>query len=272
MGRVWEAFQKRQTEEPEKVPSEQATIPKDLDTSERVEERLVIRPDGNNYSAVLMAHHDRGGRIAEQYRALRTNLLAKYADERFSCIITSAEVGEGKTVTCLNLALVLAERQERRVVVVDGDLRKGAIASLLQAKKSPGMADLLRGAAALSEVIQPTAYPNLFLIPAGQSRQDEVGELIGRPELDEVTNELRRQYDCVLFDAPPVNPVSDASILGRAVGEALLVVRMNKTPRERIDTAIGLLHAANVKIAGMLLSHEQYDISSYSYQYRYHYS
>ena len=267
MGRVSEAFERHKAEEPEKVPREQAVIPEVPNTPEPVAGPLAISPNGNNYSPNLIAHHDRGGNIAEEYRALRTNLLARYKDERFASVITSAGLGEGKTVTCLNLGLVLAERQERRVVVIDGDLRRGQIAALLHTKNNPGLADLLRGATSLDEVIQETVYPNLSVVSGGKARRDEVGELIGRPELDELINELRRQYDCVLFDSPPVNTVSDAGILGRAAGEALLVVRMNKTPREAVDRAIGLLHAANVKIAGMVLSHQEYHIPRYLYQY-----
>ncbi len=267
MARVWEAYKKHQAEKPSATKSDGPVAGSSPKVLEHTEQPLIVSPSSDGYSAVLTAHHDRGGRITEQYRALRTNLLAKYAEERFATVITSAEVGEGKTVTCLNLAFVLAELPERRTVVVDCDIRKTKVAALLRAKNSPGMADLLRSTTTLAEVIQPTAYPNLFLIPAGQAKQDEVGELMGRPELDEIVNELRRQYDYILFDTPPVNTVSDAGMLGGIAGQALLVVRMNKTPRESVDRAIRLLHAANVKIAGIVLSHQEYYIPSYLYRY-----
>jgi polysaccharide biosynthesis transport protein len=221
----------------------------------------------NGYSQVLMAHHDRGGAIAEEYRALRTNLLAQYPDERFCLLVTSAEAGEGKTVSTLNLSLVLAERQERRTIVVDGDLRKRTVAGLLHIDNAPGLTDVLRGAKRIADVIRPTAYPNLFVIPAGQSKQAEVGEILGRPELEEAVNELRRSYDYVLIDTPPITIASDAGMLGRTAGEALIVVRMNKTRRESVDRAIGLLHAANVKPVGMILTHQRYYIPNYLYRY-----
>ena len=90
---------------------------------------------------------------------------------------------------------------------------------------------------------------------------------MGQPELDEIVNELRRQYDYILFDTAPVNTVSDAGMLGQVVGQAVLVARMNKTPRESVDRAIRLLHAANVKIAGIVLSHQEYYIPGYLYRY-----
>jgi capsular exopolysaccharide synthesis family protein len=221
----------------------------------------------NGYSLALVAHHDRGGAITEEYRALRTNLLAQYDDERFCLLVTSAEAGEGKTVSTVNFALVLAERQERRTVIIDGDLRKRTIASLLHIDNAPGLSDVLRGTKRIGDVVRATAYPNLFVVPAGQSKQAEVGEILGRPELEEAVAELRRTYDYVLIDTPPITIASDAGMLGRATREALVVVRMNKTRRESVDRAIGLLHAANVKPVGMILTHQRYYIPNYLYRY-----
>jgi capsular exopolysaccharide synthesis family protein len=214
----------------------------------------------NGYDEVLVAHHDRGSSIAEHYRSLRTNLLAQYLDERFCLLITSAEKSEGKTVTCLNLALVLGERQERSTVVVDGDLRKCRVAEMLRIGNEPGLADLLRGTARVEDVVRPTAYRNVFVIPAGKADENEVGELLHRPELGEIVGELRRRYDYVLFDTPPITIKPDAGTLGQAVHEAILVVRMYKTHRETADNAIRLLHAANVKPVGVVLTHHKYYI------------
>jgi capsular exopolysaccharide synthesis family protein len=225
------------------------------------------RANTDNYSSVLMPHHDRGGQIAEQYRSLRTNLLARYADERFSTLITSAEAGEGKTVTCVNLAMVLSERQERRTVIVDCDLRRSKVASLLKLPAARGLTDLLRGTCRISDVVQATAYPNLSVVQAGQAKYEEIGELVHRPELDEIIAELRQQYDYVLVDTPPINTVSDAGVIGRAVNDALLVVRMNRTHKESVERAMRLLSAANVKITGIVLTHQEYYIPHYLYRY-----
>lgn len=221
----------------------------------------------NNYAPELMVHHDRGGKITEQYRALRTNLLAQCDNERFCLMVTSAEAGEGKTVTCVNLAMILAERQERGTVIVDGDLRKGAVTSLLRMPRSPGLTELLRGQARLPEVVQPTVYPNLFVIGAGEVAHGEVGEIVGRPEMHEVVADLRQQYDYVLLDTPPVNAFSDSPILGGAAGQAIVVVRMNRTRQESVDRAIRLLRAANVEVAGIVLTHQRYFIPKYLYRY-----
>jgi capsular exopolysaccharide synthesis family protein len=224
-------------------------------------------PLTNNYSEVIATHHDRGGAITEQFRALRTHLLSYFGHKRFSVIITSSEAGEGKTVTCLNLGVVLAEQPEKTTVIVDGDLRKAGIAACLKMDKGPGMADLLRGTATMASVVRPTVYPNLFVIPAGEVRQQEVGELMGRPELKEIGVELRQKFDHVLIDTPPVNGAADAGMLGQAADGALLVVHLNKTHRESVDRAIRLLHASNVTVSGMVLTHQKYYIPNYLYRY-----
>lgn len=271
MGNVFDAMKKHQAEQAaERSPDRPAPAPADGTTHPEPKvksPRLHRDPEvtRNGYEPQLVAHHDRGGRITEEYRGLRTHLLAQYTNERFCLLVTSAEAREGKTVTCLNLALVLCERREYRTVVVDCDLRKGGIAALLRMRNSPGMADLLRGDATLDDVVQPTSYPNLFVIPAGPAKFEEVGELLGRQELEEAVGRLRRDYDYVLLDTPPLK-VSDARILGRIVREALLVVRMYKTHRESVDEAVRLLRSANVKPVGVVLTHHA-DSPSYLYRY-----
>jgi capsular exopolysaccharide synthesis family protein len=219
----------------------------------------------NGYAPELLAHHERGGAVAEDFRGLRTSLLAQYPDERFCILVTSAEKGEGKTVACLNLALVLAERQERRTLVVDCDLRARRVAKLMRTPNAPGLVELLRGTAGIKDIVRKTAYPNLFLIPAGEADKTKIGELLHRPELEEVLTALRRDYDYVLFDTPPVGVAPDACMLGGAVSDALVIVRMYRTRRETVDSTIRLLHAANIKTVGVVLTHRRYYIPSVLY-------
>jgi capsular exopolysaccharide synthesis family protein len=220
----------------------------------------------NGYKPELCAHHERGGAIAEDFRGLRTSLLAQYPDERFCLLVTSAEKREGKTVACLNLALVLAERQERRTVVVDCDLRDPRVAELMHMDNVPGMVDVLRGTACVEDVVRKTAYPNLFVVPAGDAGDGEIGDLLHRPDLEETVNTLRRGFDYVLFDTPPVGVRPDTCMLGRAISDALLIVRMCKTHRETVDSAIRLLHASNIKPVGVVLTHRRHIIPGFLYK------
>jgi capsular exopolysaccharide synthesis family protein len=269
---VWDAMKKRQAEQaaetppaggPPAAPTQPVSTPVTASGPGKSPPRE--SPVLNGYAPELVAHHERGGEVTEDFRAVRTHLLGQYPDERFCILVTSAEKGEGKTVTCLNLAVVLAERQERRTLVVDFDLRRKKVAGFLHMDNEPGMADLLRGQAQVDNVVRPTTYPNLFVIPAGKASREQIGEVLHRPELEEIVTELRRRYDYVLFDTPPVTIAPDAGMLGRAVSDAILIVRMFRTPRDTVDSAIRLLHAANVKPVGIVLTHHKYYIPKLLY-------
>lgn len=236
-------------------------------TSKKTDASIHRRSGKAKLGELAVVHNQPGSAIAEEYRALRTSLLANAGEERFCYLITSSQPGEGKTVTCLNLGLVMAERAEHNTILVDFNLRNGGrMAKLLHARPSPGMAELLRGSADLSEVVQPTCYPNLSFIPAGTARSEEVGELVGGPELEDIVIDLRRQYNYIIFDTPAINVISDAGLLALSTGEALLVARMYKTRRESIENAIRLLHASNVRFAGMILTNRKHFIPNALYR------
>jgi capsular exopolysaccharide synthesis family protein len=218
------------------------------------------------YPEEIVAHNDRGSQVTEDYRALRTSLMAAGPQGRFSFLVTSAEPGEGKTVTCLNLAMVLAERTDRTTVVVDANFRNGRLSKLLKAADGPGLAELLRGEASLAQAVQATAYPNLFCIPTGRARRaDEKVSQLFTPELANIVDDLRRQYDHVLFDTPAVHTAPDAGIIGAAAVDAMMVVKMYKTRRESFGKAIRLLRGANVRVAGVILNERKFFIPNAVY-------
>jgi capsular exopolysaccharide synthesis family protein len=249
-----------------------------------------MRLHTNGYSKDLVAHCDRGGGRAEEYRALRTNLLAQYEKGRFCVLVTSSEPAEGKTVTCLNLGFVLAELPDRRTIIVDCDLQekprrkvrkkdeKGKVHDLLGMEPAPGLSDVLRGEAVLDDAVRTTVCDNLFVLPAGEVRQVEVGELVSRPELEDLIIQLRKEYDYVLLDTPPIRVAgakrrygqsisySTAGILGRTTKDAILVVRMNKTKRESVEAAIRQLKSANVQPVGLVLTHQRHHIPERLYR------
>jgi len=282
VGNVYDAMQRHESEHPGGAAaggpdasgrSDAGQDPADAaGTGEPLSRPQRVRPRTNGYAPELVAHSDRGGRLAEEYRALRTNLLAQYAKQRFCILITSAEAAEGKTVTCLNLGFVLAELPDRRTVVVDCDLQKSDFNTLVGVPPTPGVADVLRGNATPEEALHATTYNNMFVMPAGAVKQEEVGELMSRPELEDLVTTLRKEYDYVLLDTPPIRVAgvkrryrqsvsySTAGILGRTAKDALLVVRMNKTRRESVEAAIRQLHTANVRPVGLVLTHQRHYI------------
>lgn len=216
----------------------------------------------------LCTFHDRGGRNAEEYRGLRTSLLAQCRQKDFCYLVTSALENEGKTVTCLNLATVLTERVSQNTLVIDADLRHRRVAELLGIHRSPGLADCLRGSMTLDEAIQPTTFRNLSILSAGQVKQSRVAELLARPELEAILAEARKRFDYIIIDTPPIISVSDAGIIGRGCPQALVVVRMGYTQRQMVRRALALLEAANVEPMGIVLTHRKLYDPHYAYRYK----
>ncbi|MCX5685661.1 MAG: CpsD/CapB family tyrosine-protein kinase, partial [Planctomycetota bacterium] len=231
MAHVWDAMKKHQAEQAAKAGADPAAPAASAvqaapvaDPMPRVSEELppasrAASPAAVRFPSELVVYHDRGSAAAEEYRALRTNLLARYPDGRFCMLVTSAEAGEGKTVTCLNLALALAEHKDRRTVVVDFDLR-GGMASLLGIKRSPGVADILRGSSDLDAALRTTQEPNLQVLPAGDSSPETAGNLLAAPGLGAFLDSLRQKFDCILLDAPAIGLYpDDTAAIARAAGD-----------------------------------------------------
>ena len=202
---------------------------------------------------------------SEEYRSLRTSLLAA-CHGRFCFMVTSAHPKEGKTVTCMNLGIMMTERQGTRTVLIDANLRNHALTDQMDAQEGPGLAEFLRDQAKLDEIIQPTDYENLFLIPAGNLADVEVGELLNRPELANLLATLRRDYDHVIVDAPSVHRTTDATVIGAAAGSALMVVRMYGTSRDAVHMAIRQLKATKVNVSGVVLTHRKFFIPNALYR------
>jgi succinoglycan biosynthesis transport protein ExoP len=191
---------------------------------------------------------------ADQYRALRDGLLALSPAQPMKVfVITSAVAHEGRTVTALNLACTLAEDTTKRVVVVDADLRKPALHKLLGIDNQRGLADYLAGGTMLEMVIQRSRLSNLWAMPSGRVPPNPT-ELLGGKRMDDVLARLRRDYDYVVIDTPPVVSTGDAAAVAPRADATLLVVRMERTPREAARHAIELLKKARVTVAGTILT------------------
>jgi len=285
VGNVYDAMKKHEAEEAARTgPAKGTDAPAPGASAEAAPTGEVLRRPQrprlrtNGYAPELVAHCDRGGRLAEEYRALRTNLLAQYEDNRFCILVTSSQGGEGKTVTTLNLGFVLAELPDRRTIIVDCDLQKGHVNTMLGMPATPGLVNVLRGEATLENAVRETTCENLFVLTAGEVEQEEVGELLGRPELEELVENLRREYDFVLIDTPPIRVAgaprryrrsisySTAGILGRTAKDAILVVRMNKTRRESVEAALRQLKSAKVRPVGLVLTHQRHVIPEFLYR------
>lgn len=205
--------------------------------------------------------------IAEQYRMLRTNLFALNSGPPVSSlVVTSAIKGEGKTVTSLNLATVMATDAEKKIAVVDCDFRRPNMHALLDMQLQPGLSEFLRGEATLDAVSHTGKIPNLTVITAGRPPLNP-SELVGSRKMAETVNELKNRFDFVVFDTPPIMAVTDAGLLGAIVDGVLLVVRAERTKRELVRRAETLLRGAKARVVGCVLTNIKEYTSYYIYGY-----
>jgi protein-tyrosine kinase len=165
----------------------------------------------------------------EQFRTLRSRLYQIRANQPIKTIlISSALPGEGKTFVAANLALVMGRQQGRRVLLIDGDLRKPALSQILGAPDSPGLAEYLAGQADISSVIQKAPISNLCFVPSGKRASNPV-ELIGNGRLGKLIEIAGTMFDWIILDSPPAVGITDASLIAEACDGVLLVVQASST-------------------------------------------
>jgi succinoglycan biosynthesis transport protein ExoP len=192
---------------------------------------------------------------AESYRSIRTTLLISSPPGRIKTILfTSPLAREGKSSTVSNLGITLAEAG-RRVVIVDSDLRKPRQARIhgIGSGKGPGLSDYLSANIELEEIIKSTEITNLHLIPSGPLPADPIERLTSE-KMDTLVASLKRSFDFVLFDAPPLLAVSDALAMGPMADAIVLVARGGQTPIQAIKQAKQKLDAHKLKCLGVILT------------------
>lgn len=191
--------------------------------------------------------------MAESCRSIRTNLIFMGSEQPLrSILVTSAGPREGKTTASVSLAAVMAQSGSL-VVLIDGDLRKPRLHKVFGLDGGLGLSSLLTGEASLDEVIQTTRVPNLFLIPCG-SVPENPAELLQSDRFRDLISELTERFGMVVFDSPPLVPVTDAAIIGGAVDGVILVARSGSTGREMIARAVDLLRGVNANLLGVVLN------------------
>lgn len=204
--------------------------------------------------------------ILEAYRTVRTSLLLSRANTPPKTLLfASGTPGEGKTVTVLNTAIVLAQ-MGARVLVIDADLRNANCHKLLGTRNRLGLTEILTGQRNLHELIQPTLTQHLFFLSSGSIPPDPA-ELLGSRKMQEILTALQEQYDYILIDSPPVMPVSDAVLLATMMDGVILVINSQKTPRYIVKETRARLDYARAKILGVVLNKVHMQTSSYAYYY-----
>jgi capsular exopolysaccharide synthesis family protein len=220
----------------------------------------------------IIARYDDESPKAIEFNRLAKN-LKRYGNpkEAKSILVTSATKHEGKSLIVSNLGITISKREpDKKILIIDCDLRRPTIHKLFGLKKGPGMGSLLKGKSELSNVAYNTRLENLKVIPSGYD-VDSPSQLM--TNIGNVLEKCKESFDMIIFDSPPAVPIDDASIIAPYVDGVLLVVLAGKTDRVVVKRAVDILNNVNAKILGVTLNnfHETlpyyYDYSYYRYKY-----
>lgn len=208
--------------------------------------------------------------IREAYKTLRTNVSFALTGEEQSkvIVVTSSLQSEGKSTTAVNLAISYA-MTDRKVLIVDCDLRRPKLARLLGINSKAGLSNLLMNPKLKEEAILPTGTPGLDVLLSGDIPPNP-SELLSSSRMQRLIAELREEYDFVILDSPPINMVTDAVVLAPQSDGVLFLVRANHSERGAVIHAVEQLEYAKAKILGFVLNGVDMESSGYGYgKYRY---
>jgi capsular exopolysaccharide synthesis family protein len=243
-------------------------------------------------AARLVSHFAPQSRLAESYRAIRTNLAFAGLDKDFKTIVvTSSSPEEGKTTSIINLAITMAQGGNR-VLLIEGDLRKPMISRMFGMDYVPGLSDVLLGSyewkkvvrtisdimtgtLSTEDILQTPGIENLHILSSGTIPPNPA-ELIYSKAIGEFIGEVRAAYDYVLIDAPPLLAATDAALLAAKADAVVMVYRVGKIPRGVLKRAKAQLDNVKANVIGVILNGLKAELSSdyadYKYKYYYYFS
>ena len=205
--------------------------------------------------------------LAEAYRGLRTSLEYSSVDKQLkSLVITSSNPGEGKSTVSSNLAFILSQGG-KKVIVVDADLRKPTIHKKFRVDNREGLTEILIGKKNINEVSKKIDE-NIYVITAGKKTPNPA-EMVSSKAMEELIEILKKKYDYVIIDTPPVRTISDGVILSAKADGVVLVVRAGKTKSADIVKGYKELEKVKANIVGSVLN--AVDKKRHGYYYYYYY-
>jgi len=187
--------------------------------------------------------------FTDAYKMLRTQVLQRLNENHWNVLaITSPGIGEGKTLTALNLAASLAMEVDYTVLLVDANLRHPSLHEHLDLPSEPGLSDYLIEDTPLPELlVHPKGIDHLTILPGGRALLNSA-EMLNSPKMSKLVDELKNRYAgrIVIFDLPPVLSTADAMAFAPYVDATLLVVEEGKTTRREVENAVDMLSSTNI--------------------------
>lgn len=218
----------------------------------------------------LHTYNNPKSHIAEAYRILRTNIEFSNIDKNIKTIlVTSSQQNEGKSTSIANLASAFASLENKKVLVIDCDLRNPSVHKMFNVSNISGLTDVLTGQKDIEKCIEKTKVKNLDILKAGKIPPNP-SEILQSNKMRNFMEVIKEYYDYIFIDSPPVGIVADASILAQYADGTILLVAANEADIEAVKVAKERLEGVNANILGAILNKFESDSKSYGY-YNYYY-
>lgn len=227
---------------------------------------VIQQQKADNMSRGLVAQVEPRSPVSEAYRMLRTNLQFSGVDrQKRVIVVTSPQMGDGKSTTAANLAIVMAQ-SGKKVLLIDGDLRRPSLHTKFDLPNRYGLTDLLVNHDFDTTALLATSTNNLFFLPSGNIPPNPA-ELLGSDSMRRLIEKFSETFDCVLIDAPPVTAVSDPIILGRLSDGFILVVALKQSKSKLTQQTCEQLKRANIPMLGLAVNFLRLQDRGYYYYY-----
>lgn len=218
----------------------------------------------------IITHADPKSPISEVFKTLRTNLqFIGNSNKNLSLLVTSTMPGEGKSWVTANLAVAFAQAN-KKVVMIDSDMRKGRLHNIFNLKVFPGLSNYLsENEKNIKEYVMKTEIENLYVIPAG-SIPPNPSELLSNERMPKGLEELQKEFDIILFDSTPCMLVTDAVIISRIVDYTIIVSKHKGTKIENLKEIQKNIENVGGKIAGVIINRIPISLKKYKSKYYYY--
>jgi capsular exopolysaccharide synthesis family protein len=232
-------------------------------------DRLPVVHVSNEFTSAVLFYANPAGPLADRFRLLRMRLREASVSRKLkTLLVTSPLANDGKSMTTVNLATALTEERNRRVLVIDADLHRGALNERLGISAHDGLSECLKFCADPFSVIRRVEPYGWYLMSTGQCEALSPTKLLNARDLSSMLQKLAQHFDWILLDSPPALALSDAFALKQHADGTLLVARAGATPAKAIDDAIKLIGRKH--IIGVLLNAIKKSEDAYSRYSPYH--